>query len=258
MNRRRWIWVGAKSTGTSHLKVGLGCDDFGSCVEVEGTLDNVLIVVASDGAGSARYSAIGSRITSRVFTKNAVHFVQNGFPLKELSGDLISEWIDEIRDRIASTAAKRDAKPRDFAATLVGALVGKETSLFCHIGDGAAVYRMAAEEEWVVASWPAQGEYAGTTNFVTEDPEPKSRLVVVDQEVAEVALLTDGLERLVLNFADRTAYAPFFNKMVKPLAGTMGGRSRKLSRDLQTFLDGPVVCEKTDDDKTLIFAKRVR
>src|SRR5258705_11562476 len=179
MNRRRWIWVGAKSTGTSHLKVGLGCDDFGSCVEVSSKIDNVLVIVASDGAGSARHSAIGSRITSRVFLKNAVHFVRNGSHLRELSGELIREWIDEIRDRIASAAANRGARPRDFAATLVGAVISNETSLFCHIGDGAAVYRTAEEENWVVASWPAQGEYAGTTNFVTEDPEPKSRLVIV-------------------------------------------------------------------------------
>jgi hypothetical protein len=258
MNRQRWIWAGAKSTGTSHLRVGSGCDDFGSCVEISGKADDVLAVVASDGAGSARYSAVGSWITTRVFVKNAAHFVRSGSQLRELSSELVGEWVDEVRDRIASTAAKRDAKPRDFAATIVGALVGNETSVFYHIGDGAAVYRTTEEEKWVVASWPAQGEYAGTTNFVTDDPEPKSRLVVVDQEVAEVAVLTDGIERLVLNFADHSPHAPFFNKMLKPLAGTIGGRNRKLSRDLQSFLDSPIVCDKTDDDKTLIFARRAR
>jgi hypothetical protein len=64
MIRQRWIWVGAKSTGTSHLRVGLGCDDFGACVEVGGKTDTVLVIVASDGAGSARHSSIGSRIAS--------------------------------------------------------------------------------------------------------------------------------------------------------------------------------------------------
>jgi len=255
---QRWIWVGAKSTGTSHLRVGLGCDDFGACVEASDRTETVLVIVASDGAGSAVHSSIGSRITSRVFAKNAMRFVESGSHLRELSPEIMGEWLDEIRDRIGFAAEKRSAKPRDFASTIVGALIGSNNSVFYHIGDGAAVYKVAGEEDWIVASWPAQGEYASTTYFVTDDPEPKSRIVVVDDEISEVAVLTDGLERLVLNFADRTAHAPFFNKMLMPIVGTTGGRNRKLSSNLHSFLDSPAVCDKTDDDKTLIFAKRIR
>jgi hypothetical protein len=193
-----------------------------------------------------------------VFVRNATQFVGSGSHLRELSPEIMGEWLDEIRDRIAFEAEKRSAKPRDFAATIVGALIGGDNSVFYHIGDGAAVYRAASEADWIVASWPAQGEYASTTNFVTDDPEPKSRIVVVDDEIAEVAVLTDGLERLVLNFANHTAHAPFFNKMLMPMAGTVGGRNRKLSSNLLSFLDSPTVCDKTDDDKTLIFAKRIR
>jgi hypothetical protein len=253
-----WTWVGAKSTGTSHLKAGTHCDDFGSCVEVSSKLANVLVIAVSDGAGSAQYSAIGARITSRVFVKNATRFIKGVAPLRDLSTDIVKEWIDEIRDTITSAALKHEATPRDFAATLVGCLIGDDFAIFCHVGDGAAVYRTEADNDWIVSSWPAQGEYASTTYFVTDSPEARSRFVVVDQKINEVAVFTDGIEQLVLEFSNRSAYTPFFDRMFHPINGTFGGRNRKLSRDLASFLDGPLVCEKTDDDKTLILAKRIQ
>ena len=36
-------------------------------------------------------------------------------------------------------------------------------------------------------SWPAQGEYASTTYFVTDDPDPRTIISHVEGEVAEVA-----------------------------------------------------------------------
>jgi protein phosphatase 2C-like protein len=107
------------------------------------------------------------------------------------------------------------------------------------------------------ATWPEHGEYASTTFFITDDPEPTCRVLFRDESVDELALFSDGVEHLVLDFAAHTAFAPFFNKMFAPLHGSCTGRDRMLSRSLRRFLDGPSVCEKTDDDKTLILAKRV-
>ena len=251
-----WTWAGAKTIGTSHLKAGTRCDDFGSCLEISGNLGPVLVIAVCDGAGSAPHSAIGARITSSIFVRKATHFIKSGFRLHDLSADIFKEWIDEIRDAIASSAVKHGASQRDFAATLVGCLVGDDFAIFCHVGDGAAVYRTDEDKTWVVASWPAQGEYAGTTYFITDSPEAKSRIVVVDQKINEIAVFTDGIEQLVLEFSTRTAYTPFFDRMFGPIDGAVSGRDRKLSRDLANFLAGPSICEKTDDDKTLILAKR--
>jgi len=253
-----WTWFGAKSIGTSHLKEGTHCDDFGSCIQVGGEFGKVLVIAVSDGAGSARYSAIGARITSCIFAKNAARFVKSNPHLRDLSTDIIKEWIDEIRDGIASSALRHEATHRDFAATLVGCLIGDDFAVFCHVGDGAAVYRTEEDGDWIVASWPAQGEYASTTYFVTDSPEARSRIIVVDQKISEVAVFTDGIEQLVLNFSTRSAFTPFFDRMFNPIKGTIGGRDRKLSRDLANLLDGPSVCDKTDDDKTLILAKRIQ
>jgi len=174
-----------------------------------------------------------------------------------MSPEIASEWLDDVRDRIAAAAYRRSAAPRDFAATLVGSIVGPDSAAFFHVGDGSAVYRLGKASDWVVASWPEQGEYAATTYFVTDDPEPHLRLSVLEGDVAELALFSDGIERLVLDFSNQTAFAPFFDRMFFPLSGQSSGRDRELSRHLKHYLDSPSVCDKTDDDKTLVLAKRV-
>ncbi len=257
MMTSRWTWASARATGTSHLRVGKGCDDFGACLEARLTDQSVLILVVSDGAGSAVHSSIGSQIATRVFAECARRFVRGGGTLNSISEKVASEWLDDIRDRIGAAASQKAASPREFAATLVGCLVGTDAALFLHIGDGSAVYRLNNTSDWIVASWPAQGEYAATTYFVTDDPEPQIRLAYIEGHVQEVALFSDGIERLVLDFSNRTAFAPFFERMFSPLKGQVWGRDRTLSRQLKEYLDSPAVCEKTDDDKTLLLAKRL-
>jgi Protein phosphatase 2C len=257
MSLGEWSWVAAKSTGTSHIRSGIGCDDFAACVEVNTPNGSLLIPVVSDGAGSARYSSLGSRICCRVFVQNAVQFFSAGGTFDSLSSELIYGWLDEMRDRIGICARDRGTSIRDFAATFVAALVFDERALFFHIGDGAAVYSLDHSGPWVVASWPDQGEYASTTYFVTDDPVPRLRLVSVDEKVSRLALFTDGIERLVLNFSTRSAHDPFFNNMLESVGKGVLGRDRKLSSQLGRFLDSPAVCNRTDDDKTLILAKRI-
>jgi hypothetical protein len=252
-----WTWASARATGTSHIKVGKGCDDFGACLEAPSTNQSVLILVVSDGAGSANHSSIGAQITARVFAECACRFLREGGTLNSLSNKVASEWLDDIRDRISVAASQKDAKPREFASTLVGCLVGADKAIFLHVGDGSAVYRLNDASDWIVASWPAQGEYAATTYFVTDDPEPQFRLSCVEGNVQEVALFSDGIERLVLDFSNQTAFAPFFERMFSPLKRQVRGRDRTLSRLLKEYLDSPAVCEKTDDDKTLLLAKRL-
>ena len=104
----------------------------------------------------------------------------------------------------------------------------------------------------------APGEFANTTYFVTDDrADERMMFELCSRRIDEVALFTDGIERLVLHEASRTVFAPFFNRMlpaVRRLAAS--GTDRKLSMDLEQYLNSPVICDKTDDDKTLVLATR--
>jgi hypothetical protein len=257
MNSPSWRWAAAKATGTSHIRTRRGCDDFGGCTIVQQSGTEALIVVVSDGAGTAEHSAIGSRIVTMRFIRCASKFLKSGGDVNSLTQQVALEWLDDVRDRISSVAKELGGTPRDFAATLVAGLIAPTHASFVHVGDGAAVFRLVDGDEWQVGSWPAHGEYASTTYFVTDDPEPKVTVTHVDGAIGEVSIFTDGIERLVLEFSNQTPFSPFFDKVFNAFNGSGLGRDRNISRQLSVLLESPSVCEKTDDDKTIFLARRV-
>ena len=116
--------------------------------------------------------------------------------------------------------------------------------MILHIGDGAAVVRL--DGNWTAPSWPAHGEYASQTFFVTDDPAPQLRITRLETPVDAAAVFSDGIERLVLDFASQTAPAPFFDRMMKPFASAIAtGRDQKLSGiTLKRYLDSDRINQK--------------
>jgi len=78
----------------------------------------------------------------------------------------------------------------------------------------------------------------------------------VRERIQEVALLTDGLQMLALNFAARKPHAPFFEPLFTALRGAVSPDD--LVVPLRAFLDSDAVNSRTDDDKTLVLATRVK
>jgi len=257
MTPRHWSWFGACSTGSSHIKAGAGCQDSATCIEVPRSQHSALVAVVSDGAGSAEFASIGSRTTVRSFGRRLVEFARTAESSEPISEEKARQWLDEVRDRIFAIARAKERNPRDFAATLVAAIVLPDRLTVCHVGDGACAVRRKGGEAWEVPSWPAHGEYASSTYFVTDDPEPNLRLSCWEGEFTDLAIFSDGLERLALDFLNKSAFNRFFDPMSAPLAKLPSGRGRALSIQLRSFLDGPQVTDRTDDDKTIIVAKRV-
>jgi hypothetical protein len=253
----QWSWIGACSTGSSHIRAGTTCQDSASCVELAIRDDHALLAIVPDGAGSAEYSAIGSRLVVGCFARCVIAHLQANQAAELITKELVLDWLDNVRDHISRSAELRAISPRDMAATLVGAIVFSNHAIVCHVGDGACVLRNKEESEWQVASWPAHGEYASSTYFVTDEPEPTLQFNLLLGEFNEVAIFSDGIERLALDFGNGNAFAPFFEHMFAPLTSLGPGRDRRLSLSLRKYLDSPRVVERTDDDKSLILARRV-
>jgi hypothetical protein len=234
------------------LRDATPCQDAVRCI-VAGRAGDVLIAVVSDGAGSAKFASQGSALVSRSISENARAYFSATTELP--SDDEAWSWLDLARDRIGSAAAARSSELRQFAATLVAAFVTERETFVMHVGDGASVLRIGGD--WVAPSWPANGEYASMTFFVTDEPAPQLRLTRVTERVDAVAVFSDGLERLALQFDETRAHAPFFDGIFKPLAAkAIVGRDRDLSASLARYLGSPTVNDRTDDDKSLILALR--
>jgi hypothetical protein len=219
--------------------------------------ESFLIAIISDGAGSAKFSSVGSRLAVACFARCAASHLRNFRSLAAITPDLVRDWMDDIRNRIFRSAELRGTEPRQLAATLIGALVCSNRAIVCHVGDGACVLRRKGSSLWEVPSWPAHGEYASSTYFVTDDPEPRLEFNSIQGEFYELAIFSDGIERLALDFVNKSASDGFFSPMFAPLANRAPGRDRGLSVNLRGFLDSPRILDRTDDDKSLILARRM-
>lgn len=209
--------------------------------------------MVSDGAGSASLGGQGAWIVCRELSRRLRGWCAgNETPPSDA---LVEGWMDDLRDRLGTIAERRGVERREFAATLVGlAVVGNE-ALLMHVGDGAVVGRRSGV--WEVLSGPENGEYASTTFFVTDDPEVRLRLRRLPREHDAFALFSDGIEDLALQQTGRQAHPRFFDPMMKPIdQSDRAGHLGKLSAALGGYLDSAAVCERTDDDKTLILASR--
>ncbi len=224
---------------------------------VETPAGPVIVAVVSDGAGSARKAATGAGIVCIELHRRIAAYLRSGGGLSGIDQYCVAEWIDAIRDKIGLAATETGLQPRDYAATLVALIADRDQAAVVHIGDGAATVRDRETQEWSVPSWPFHGEYASMTNFVIDDPHPQVEIAHVERAIDRFAIFSDGIEHLVLDQRKRSAPAPFFERLLHPVASWEGqGRSRRLSAHLRKYLDGETVCAETDDDKSLILGAR--
>lgn len=247
-----WRWAAASQIGTSHIRLGNRKQDAYACFE---PVPGILCAVVCDGAGSAQFGGEGASVICR----SLVQGLRSHFRLTEElpSDEFIWSLIDQARDILELAAKKRDVLRREFASTLLLAIASNHEALTVHVGDGAIVAR-DTKGYWRALSWPENGEYASTTYFITDDPSPRARIVHRGDAFDALSVFSDGIEDLALDQKAQAAYEPFFRSMLKPLdASTEVGRSVGLSIALADFLVSERVCERTDDDKTLILASRL-
>jgi len=243
---RRWRWASASRIGTSHQRLGTRKQD---AYGVRGGARSLCAIV-SDGAGSASHGGEGASVVCRHFLSAFRRWFSENDCLPD--GETVKDWLDDLRDQLNLAAARRELTRRQFAATLVVLVVFDDQVMTLQIGDSALVGRRY-DGNWEALCWPENGEFASTTYFVTDDPEARLHVVRRPLEHDAFALFSDGLESVALEHETQQPYARFFNPMLKavddaPSAGCLVALAEALGR----YLDGPKLCERTDDDKTLI------
>lgn len=257
MSDSNWKIIAASVAGTSHVEKDLPCQDAFVCEIFDAPDGEVLIIAASDGAGSAKYGKIGAETTCRLVADSLRAAFSHQTKTANSSGDenFGSARLTELQNEFAARAAGENCAAADYACTLLAAAVWENKAIFWQIGDGAIVYRATNELKTFVA--PQQGEYANSTYFVTDTHAAEFlQIGAIEKRIDEIAVFTDGLQRIALDLKTAEPHEPFFRPMFAPLQ--KNDFSPALNDRLIDFLKSPKINERTDDDKTLILASRKR
>lgn len=252
-----WRTAYASVIGTSHQKNSTLCQDSGRCRIVRADDGSeYLLAVASDGAGSAIRSEIGAQLAVDSFLQQFGEAVVKT-PLTDIDRAFVIGWMQNINAQIAEQAQQESLHTREFSCTILAAIVGPENAIFFQIGDGAIVVLGLDDTDYGHMFWPQHGEFANQTNFLFQDNIAETLLFeFIKKPFKSVAIFTDGIERLVLDFSSQSVYSPSLRPIFDWLEKCDPSAEESPSTPLIAYLNSDHINSRTDDDKTLVMATR--
>jgi hypothetical protein len=259
----QWRIAKASVIGTGHIGAGMPCQDSHAVVHYGDTL----CIAVSDGLGSAAHSELGSALVCSValqsytdareaHTNQALFARTSGTPVPDAPSpeSLLRSAFTAARAALESVAQQAGKPLRDYGCTLLVAIITPDGWYSMHIGDGTIV-GLFVDGPAQTLSAPENGEYINATIPITSDDYAKHlRYAHGDTPLHGVALLSDGVQPMCINYKTGAAYDGFF----RPLQTWLTELSDLATADavLTTFLDSPKLRQKSDDDMTLVLAVR--
>jgi hypothetical protein len=146
------------------------------------------------------------------------NYLEAGGSVFSIEHETALSWLAQIQSVISNLAIDAGTSVREFACTLMVAVVGLDASAFLQVGDGAMVVRKEGDDGWSYVFWPQHGEYINSTNFVTSsDAFKMMEFARPVRRIESFSCFSDGIESLVLHYATKTVHDPFFNAMIEPV-----------------------------------------
>lgn len=256
MKNSIWRIAYASAIGTAHINQGTDCQDRFGCQTIENKGEEILIGVVADGAGSTTDGQIGAEIACQFFIEEVADFLKSkDASVGSLNLEFGKFWLSFVQKKIGEIAEKEQKTMRDFASTLVGAVIGENCAAFFQIGDGGTVFSTSGEAtSYKFAIVPEDSEYVNVTEFLTdENAAERLRFVLIEERIEDVILFSDGIFAVAVDYQTNQPHEPFLIPMIAPLRN---GNGNNLNEKLVNFLGSPKMNEKTDDDKTIILATR--
>lgn len=251
-----WISAGASATGSSHFSTRTPCQD-ASVLKTSKDGEWVVMVV-SDGAGSASKAEEGSRLVADFFSDELFKLIN------ELTKRPPGHWINDfvIEKVIQTRAALRDLAKSDdisdYHCTLVACLAGPSGGFSIHIGDGLVVggYKSSTNSNTPLSlfiSEPENGEYANETYFITEGDWIKHLRISPMPRMDWIFCCSDGGGALALT-NDTELKIGFLEPVIRDVFALNDEESR--NKKLTDYLSDPLSEKVTNDDKSIILSIR--
>ena len=259
MRQRQWTVASATRQGTSHEKFGTPCQD--AVHHERGTLlrtgQSFVTAALADGAGSSAHAKQAAEIAAREAARKARELLEasNGDGEQETKKALKGAF-NAARKGIEETAAKDGCPISWYHTTLLLVIHTGDLLGTAHIGDGGIIRRDRAGK-YELLSAPEQGEYANETRFITDPNLGEAWRMTTTPGGAgdQVALFSDGVQRIVLDYADGhpKPHEPFWNGIFGWLETRKG--SDQATKELEEFVQSKAVSSRTQDDVSLVLVE---
>ena len=203
--------IQAYQQGGMHKKNNQPCQDR-TCYLSQ---NNVFVIALADGAGSSKYthSAEGAECVtaaiSKFFTNNFDKFYEKN-DNEELCTVVKTICHDALKKKVSDLGLDHIMR---LSSTLLCAAIKDERVIICHIGDGV-IGKLTSEGTKVVSA-PDNGEFAGTTYFIT-NPNAESHIRIIKENLNNTIayfLMSDGTAEYIYNKFDNC-----FHKAAKKMA----------------------------------------
>lgn len=247
----KWRIVAASVCGTSHIKNQQLCQD---AHHWQILANNVLVIAAADGAGSATLGKVGAMIAVETATEYISHsdISHQTFAEDAFLRDLLTDAMLAAKKAVEEEADLCQHQPHDLATTLIIAIATPKIVAVAQIGDGLAVAKDSTGN-LIALTIPDSGEYINETTFLTSsDAIETAQIRILRQEIVNISVLTDGLQMLALNMLVGEPHKPFFFPLFDFVANAQDKTIAK--EQLVKFLCSERITQRTDDDLTLVIA----
>jgi serine/threonine protein phosphatase PrpC len=254
-----WKAIARFAVGTSHQEEKIPCQDYGHYR----IFNDVIVGAVADGAGSAKYSHIGSKVaveTTLKYLSTISEYLQQrkrcwqrvSQPLSEQEAKkLFTKTVNHVISDLTKQAANKDYSVSDLACTLLVFVATPEWVAAMQIGDGFIVMS-SQNKEYQMLFKPDKGEFFNETTFVTSVSGLEEMQVQVFSGKQEfICAATDGLEKVAIRFSDWQPFPPFFKPLEEYLRQT-DQPGCDGDNYIMDFLDSDRLNARTSDDKTLL------
>ncbi len=274
LSNANWYVVGQSVIGKSHIENNTLCQDNHFIEDFGG---NWGIAISCDGAGSAKYSHLGSKFVSErsaiifraIIEKNKFD-KQNHLPPKENWQELSKQGLYQVYKDLEVYSKKEGLRLEGLACTVIIVIYTPFGYLVTHIGDGRAGY-LNEQKEWKAMMTPWKGEEANQTVFITssiwnEKIDSFIESNVIEEKSTAFTLMSDGCENHSFECSKinpetqewidlNLPYPKFFNPLVHTLNQSLkeGISHEEIKEKWTNFItSGNEGLKNESDDKTLI------
>ncbi|MFZ9856922.1 MAG: PP2C family serine/threonine-protein phosphatase [Roseiflexaceae bacterium] len=257
-----WRIARASVIGTGHIQAHMPCQDSNYVMQV----GDAVIIAVSDGLGSAAYSDRGSKFVCQYVVEHLAQaitpadpsifssiaqFVTGVTPHIDMRAIMINA-ATEARTALLALANSEQHDLRDYACTLLVAIMSPDEWHVLHIGDGAVVGITSATAVKTLSA-PDNGEFINVTVPLTSsDYQQHLRYEHAKEQLFGIALLSDGVQPMCINYKTGDAYPGFFMPLINWLTAFPQAQLADASDGLCKLLDSDRLRQKSDDDMTLV------